>query len=113
MAMAEARAGPPPVAAGDVVASLKGRDRGTVALVWGILGRERVAIVDGDVHPLARPKAKNRRHLELIGHAPEMAHRMAQGQPVSDGDVQAALAPFRQAATETAGEGGSGDGQGG
>ena len=102
-----------PVAAGDVVASLKGRDRGTVALVWGILGRERVAIVDGDVHPLARPKAKNRRHLELVGHAAEMAHRISQGEPLSDGDVQSALAPWRQDRRETAGEGGSGDGQGG
>lgn len=111
--MADATTGVPEVGAGDVVASLKGRDRGTVALVWGLLGHERVAIVDGDVHPLARPKAKNRRHLRRIGHAPEMAHRIAQGEGLSDGDVQAALQPFRERDSEMAGEGGSGDGQGG
>lgn len=112
--MADAKADAAQVAAGDVVASLKGRDRGTVALVWGILGSERVAIVDGDVHPLARPKAKNRRHLRLLGHAAEMAHRMAVGEALSDGDVQAALGPWRRDESEAAaGEGGSGDGQGG
>ena len=110
MAMADARPEAAPVAPGDVVTSLKGRDRGMVALVWGTLGSRRVAIVDGDIHPLARPKAKNRRHLRLLGHSATLAHRMAVGEALSDGDVQAALAPWRQERSETVGEGGSGDG---
>lgn len=111
--MADAGLDAPRLGVGDVVASLRGRDRGTLALVWGILGRERVAIVDGDVHPLARPKPKNRRHLRLVGHAAELAHRIAQGEPLSDGDVQRALGPFREMTGEAAGKGESGDGQGG
>jgi len=55
--MADVKAEVVVVSPGDVVASLRGRDRGTVAMVWGLLGRDRVAIVDGDVHPIARPKA--------------------------------------------------------
>jgi large subunit ribosomal protein L14e len=98
---------------GDVAVSLKGRDRGTVALVWGILAHGRVAIVDGDVHPVSRPKAKNLRHLRVLGHSADLAHRLALGRPLSDGEVHAALAPYREAQAETTGEGGSGDGQGG
>lgn len=111
--MAEAKADAVAVSPGDVVVSLRGRDRGTVAMVWGILGRDRVAIVDGDVHPLARPKAKNRRHLQLIGHAAEMAHRIAAGTALSDGDIQASLTPWRATQAQVAGEEGSGDGKGG
>ena len=111
--MADGQAEAVVVSPGDVVTSLRGRDRGTVAMVWGLLGRDRVAIVDGDVHPIARPKAKNRRHLRLIGHAAEMAHRMATGTAMSDGDISSALEPWRQGTAQTAGEEGSGDAKGG
>lgn len=103
----------PPLAPGDIVTSLRGRDRGTVALVWGILGRQRVAIVDGDAHPLGRPKPKNRRHLEALGHATELAHRIALGERLSDGEIQQALDRFQSAQENTTGEGGNGNGQGG
>lgn len=103
----------PALAPGDVVTSLRGRDRGTVALVWGVLGRQRVAIVDGDVHPLARPKAKNRRHLAPVAHATDLAHRIAVGEPLSDGEIQAVLAHYAKAQAESTGEGGNGNGQGG
>jgi large subunit ribosomal protein L14e len=89
---------------GDVVISLRGRDRGRVALVWGVLSDQRVAIVDGEVHPIRRPKRKNRRHLKKLGHDPQLAHRLAEGR-IADGDIQKALAPYAQAMS------GEGDGQ--
>ena len=103
----------PPLAPGDIVVSLRGRDRGTVALVWGIFGRQRVAIVDGDAHPLARPKPKNRRHLQALGHATDLAHRIALGEPLSDGEIQQALNRYQGSQANTTGEGGNGNGQGG
>jgi len=120
----------PDLSPGDVVESLRGRDRGTVALVWGMLGRQRAAIVDGDVHPVSHPKPKNRRHLRQVGRDLTIARRMIDGHGLSDGEIQAALAPFRVRAagppddledpdhlggpnhTEEA-KGGSGNGQGG
>ena len=99
---------------GDLVTSLRGRDRGTVSLVWGILGRQRVAIVDGALHPLARPKAKNRRHLQAMGHATDLAHRIALGQPLSDGEIRKAIAAYVEAqrVAQSTGEGGSRSGEG-
>ena len=99
---------------GDLVTSLRGRDRGTVSLVWGILGRQRVAIVDGELHPLARPKAKNRRHLQAMGHATDLAHRIALGQPLSDGEIRKAIAAYVEAqrVAQSNGEGGSRSGEG-
>ncbi len=84
---------------GDVVRSLKGRDTGEVALVWGVLSDHRVAIVDGDVHPITRPKQKNRRHLARLGHQKELASRMAQAR-ITDADLRAALAVYREAAAQ-------------
>jgi len=103
----------PPLAVGDVAVSLRGGDRGTVVLVWGILGGQRVAVVDGDVHPLRRPKPKNVRHLRRLGRSEELAHRMAVGERLTDADVERALAPHRQALEGLKGEGGDDDGQGG
>jgi large subunit ribosomal protein L14e len=84
----------PPLEPGDVVRSLRGRDRGDVAVVWGILSEHRVAIVDGDRHPIARPKPKNRRHLVRLGHHREIASWMAQAH-ISDATIRTALLPYR------------------
>lgn len=92
--------GAPVLEPGDVVRSLKGRDRDDVALVWGVLTEHRVAIVDGDAHPVARPKPKNRRHVERIGHHKELAHRMSQGR-MTDAEVRAGLEPYREAVEGT------------
>ena len=51
---------------GDVVRSLKGRDKGRCFLVVGeSVGR--VLVADGEVRPLDRPKAKNPRHVVPVG----------------------------------------------
>lgn len=89
--------GLPSLEPGDVVRSLKGRDRGNVSLVWGVLTEQRVALVDGEMHPLARPKPKNRRHLVRLGHHKELASRMATAR-ISDSDLRQSLAPYRKAA---------------
>ena len=51
---------------GDVVRSLRGRDKGRCFLVVGeSVGR--VLLADGDLRPVARPKAKNPRHVGPVG----------------------------------------------
>jgi transcription elongation factor len=98
---------PPELRPGDVVRSLAGRDRGTVGVVWGILSSHRVAVVDGAVHPLAKPKAKNRRHLEVLGQDGDLAHRIASGRRISDGEICAALRAWQD---QDGAKGGSEDG---
>lgn len=83
---------------GDVVLSLAGRDQGSVGVVWGILSGRRAAVVDGDLHPVSRPKAKNHRHLERLGTDADLAARIAHGQAMTDAELRTALAPFRELA---------------
>ncbi|MDR0859061.1 MAG: KOW domain-containing RNA-binding protein [Oscillospiraceae bacterium] len=46
--------------------SLAGRDKGTLYLKVGE-SPGRVLVVDGKYHKLAKPKAKNPKHLQLLG----------------------------------------------
>jgi methionyl aminopeptidase len=80
---------------GDVVRSLAGRDRGTIGVVWGLISARRVAVVDGEVHPVSRPKPKNRRHLERLASDPVLAERIAHGRSLSDAELRSLLAPYR------------------
>lgn len=91
---------------GALVRSLKGRDRGRTFLVLEDRG-ERVLIVDGDIHPLARPKRKNPKHVALLAMPPpELAERFRR-QILRDEELRTVLLQWY-------GEGGgSGDGQGG
>lgn len=56
---------------GSVVRSKGGRDRKRVFLVVGVCddGTGRVLVADGELHPLAKPKKKNLRHLAVLAAA--------------------------------------------
>lgn len=73
---------------GDVVRSLRGRDRGRCFLVVGDkLGR--VLVADGDLRCVARPKAKNLRHVAAVGRLrePEL-ERLRHGPIPGDDEVR-------------------------
>ena len=72
---------------GDVVRSTAGHDRGTLLLVLQTDG-DRVAVADGRLRKLSKPKWKNRKHLRFAGKSPE-------GElPESDASVRALLARY-------------------
>ncbi len=77
---------------GDLVRVLRGRDSDRIFLVIGH-SVQRVQLVDGGLRPLRRPKAKNPRHVEQIGSAPdEMRKRLAAGHMPTDTEIRAMLA---------------------
>ncbi len=51
---------------GQLVRSKAGRDAGTYFLVVGIAGPREVMVSDGLLRPVARPKKKNIKHLEVF-----------------------------------------------
>lgn len=72
--------------------SLAGRDQGTSYIVLRPLDERRVAVADGKNRPADRPKAKNRRHLEVLGWVEtDLALRLERGDRVSDIDIMKAL----------------------
>ncbi len=73
---------------GDVVRSLRGRDRGRLLLVVGA-SLDRVLVTDGDLRPVARPKAKNPRHVAPVGRLKEPEReRLRQGPIPGDDEVR-------------------------
>ncbi len=73
---------------GDVVRSLKGRDQGRLLLVVGE-SLSRVLVADGDLRPVAKPKAKNPRHVAAVGHLNEAEReRLRQGPVPGDDEVR-------------------------
>lgn len=55
---------------GMLAMSMAGHDRGQVYVIWGEEG-DIVFLVDGEHRPLAKPKKKNRRHMQVIKKIPE------------------------------------------
>lgn len=77
---------------GDLVRVLRGRDHGRICLVVGH-SVQRVQLVDGDVRPVKRPKAKNPRHVEAIGTVPaELRARLGAGHMPTDAEVRLLIA---------------------
>lgn len=52
-----------PIAEGEIVRSRAGRDSGRAFVVWKVLDKEYVLLVDGRLRTLERPKKKKRMHL--------------------------------------------------
>jgi len=73
---------------GDVVRSLRGRDRGRRLLVVGE-SPLRVLVADGDLRPLRRPKPKNVRHVVKVGRLPEaLCQRLRDGPLPGEDEVR-------------------------
>lgn len=78
---------------GRLVISTAGRDKGQPYLVCEVLQDGFVLVADGDKRPVARPKRKNPRHLQLYPmSAEELGAKWMQGEPVTDEEVRTALA---------------------
>ena len=84
---------------GQVVLSLRGRDRGRHYLVLRILGERLVAVTDGDRHKVGTPKKKNVRHLAPLEITAEaIARKLAAGAQVTDAEIRGALRSLTQIA---------------
>lgn len=81
---------------GWIVRSAAGRDRGCLLCVVGVDG-ERLLLADGKRRKLARPKAKQRAHVELLcGPFDHPAiQKLQQGIPLTDKELRITLAAFR------------------
>lgn len=81
---------------GAIVRSLAGRDQATVYVVLRQEDERLVTVADGIGRPFDRPKAKNRRHLEVVGWAePMLAERLSRGERVADQEISKAIAAFQ------------------
>ncbi len=58
------------VEAGMFARSRAGHDKGRLYLIWKTQG-ESVWLIDGDKRPLAKPKKKNLRHIQIIHRIPK------------------------------------------
>ncbi|MBQ3089328.1 MAG: KOW domain-containing RNA-binding protein [Oscillospiraceae bacterium] len=80
----------------EIVLSLAGHDKGQLYLVLRDEG-DRALVADGKGRKLATPKRKSRKHLQSVGtSAHPAAERLHRGEAVSDKEVRAVLAAFRE-----------------
>jgi len=83
----------PGIRPGAVVRSLAGRDLGSCYLVLRLLDDRKVIVSDGKRRSVDRPKAKNRRHLEVLGWCePALALKLDRADRITDIDIEKALA---------------------
>mgnify|MGYP000306333126 CR=1 FL=1 len=77
---------------GAIVRSLAGRDLGSCYVVVRVVDERFVTVANGRRRPVARPKQKNRRHLEVLGWADaSLALRLERGAKVTDEEIVKAL----------------------
>jgi len=78
---------------GQLVYSRAGRDGGRPFLIVSILDEKYVAIADGDLRRIDRPKKKNIKHLQVTQHiAAEISHKLQRGERVKNRELRAAIA---------------------
>ena len=54
---------------GNVVRSLKGKDAGKVYVVYSIIDKDFVSLVNGDTRKIDNPKRKRIKHIEVVDNA--------------------------------------------
>lgn len=78
--------------AGDIVYSKAGRDKGRYFVVMSILDEQYVAICDGALRKVDRPKKKKRKHLASTQAAAQIVvQKLAEGVRVTNPDLRKAL----------------------
>ncbi len=76
---------------GQLVRSLAGRDAGNYFMVAGSEG-EYVFLADGDIHKLAKPKKKKRKHIKSTGVVFDIIRdKLDQGKKVFDSEVYSSI----------------------
>lgn len=58
---------------GEIVRSLKGRDKDKVYLVYEVLDKDFVKLVNGQTKKIDNPKKKRIKHIEVVGKLPQDA----------------------------------------
>ncbi len=83
---------------GQLVTSIAGRDKGRKLIVVAIVDRLHVAVADGDLRRLAKPKTKKIRHLNASKHVfSEVAAALDDGTRLTDEKLRKFLEAFDKA----------------
>jgi large subunit ribosomal protein L14e len=77
---------------GQLVISIAGRDQGCPYLVWNLMGIRFIQVVDGNKHPVTKPKRKNLKHIKAtMLVAREIEELILKGQIVKNFQIAAAI----------------------
>ena len=80
---------------GQVVRSKAGRDKDRVFLVFEIIDRKRVSIVDGDLRKIDSPKLKKIKHLAVYNTVvPELKYKLDNNKKINNSFIRKILEPF-------------------
>lgn len=80
---------------GQVVRSKAGRDKDRVFLVFEIIDRTRVSIIDGDLRKIDSPKLKKIKHLDVYNTVvPELKYKLDNKKKINNSFVRKILEPF-------------------
>ena len=79
---------------GMLAVSMAGHDRGKVYVVWKE-EEDIVFLTDGELRPLAKPKKKNKKHIQIIKKIPE-DDQISQDQKVTDEQIKYMLKCYRK-----------------
>lgn len=80
---------------GQIVFSKSGRDAGKTYMVYDIIKKDFVLLVDGKSRKLARPKLKNQKHIRVTRFTvPCFLEKKQTGQRVTDGEIYTAIHEF-------------------
>lgn len=81
------------IALGEVVISKAGRDAGRKFVVIGIVDEFNVALADGDLRRIEKPKKKKVKHLGLTGEIIEyLSEKLKNQQKLTNSEIRKALA---------------------
>jgi hypothetical protein len=73
---------------GQLVRSIRGRDRNHYYLIAGMAGERFIKAVNGKNHPLARPKPKNLKHVKVtMLVSKEMETAFEKGDSITDTEI--------------------------
>ena len=73
---------------GQLVKSIAGRDKEKVYLIYDVLDKAFVRVIDGDKRKLTNPKRKNIKHLYIFPEkAGTIAEKLRKGEPVTEEEI--------------------------
>ncbi len=77
---------------GQLVRSIRGRDRNQYYLIIEMVGEKFINAVNGKNHPLSKPKKKNLKHVKVMMLvAKEIENKFANGNQVTDSEIRASI----------------------
>lgn len=80
------------VQVGQLVKSAAGRDKGTFYLIYDVLDKAFVRVIDGDKKKINNPKKKNVKHLRFFPEtAKDVADKLCRGNPVTAEEIKDAI----------------------